>query len=267
MRIRTIKPEFWTHPVMLRLDHGCRLLAIGLLNLADDEGYFLADADIIRGAIMPKEDSLNVHGWLNELCRIGYCEVRENPELGPIGRVVKFAQNQRVNRPQTSKLKPSFSGPSASFTEHSLNDHGAITDDSLGEGKGMEGKGKEECILPIPPDGGKDAGDLIPPESQKSLNKTPPETADKVIAMYHDLCPSMPRVMKLTDTRRQAIANRFRQYNSKGNGLLAFEDAFKSAEASDFLSGRSGKWNGCGLDWILKQQNMLKILEGHYDNK
>lgn len=56
MRIRTLKPEFWAHETLSRLPHFTRLMAIGLLNLADDEGYFYANPILIRAALFPFVD-------------------------------------------------------------------------------------------------------------------------------------------------------------------------------------------------------------------
>lgn len=42
---------------------------------------------------------------------------------------------------------------------------------------------------------------------------------------------------------------------------------FQAAQNSDFLSGRSGKWNGCSFDWLINKTNALKVLEGQYQNK
>jgi hypothetical protein len=39
------------------------------------------------------------------------------------------------------------------------------------------------------------------------------------------------------------------------------------AQASDFLSGRNGKWTGCNFDWLINENNMVKVLEGNYENK
>ncbi|HBS0572930.1 TPA: DnaT-like ssDNA-binding domain-containing protein, partial [Klebsiella pneumoniae] len=46
-RIRTIKPEFWTDEDMAEVSEPACLLAIGLLNYADDEGYFNANPKLI----------------------------------------------------------------------------------------------------------------------------------------------------------------------------------------------------------------------------
>ena len=49
--------------------------------------------------------------------------------------------------------------------------------------------------------------------------------------------------------------------------MESFAEVFKLAEASDFLTGRNGAWAGCGFDWLLKEANWIKTLEGTYENK
>ena len=46
-----------------------------------------------------------------------------------------------------------------------------------------------------------------------------------------------------------------------------WDKLFESVQQSDFLTGRSGQWNNCGFDWILKPANLLKITENTYRNK
>lgn len=134
-RIRTIKPEFWTHHIMGRVSDSVKCMAIALLNHADDEGYFLADPHIIRSACRPfDDDSRSSHGLITELSRIGWIELCKTDEGFLLGRIVKFKENQVINRPRTSKLKGSW------------NSHGLITDASLTRHtrNGMEGKGMEQ---------------------------------------------------------------------------------------------------------------------------
>ena len=107
-RIRTIKPEFWTNEQLALLSLHARLLAIALLNFSDDEGYFLGNASLVRASCFPFEDcSKNVLGSLQELSRVGYIEVRECSGK-TVGKVVKFREHQRIDKPQTSKLMPLF---------------------------------------------------------------------------------------------------------------------------------------------------------------
>jgi len=85
----------------------------------------------------------------------------------------------------------------------------------------------------------------------------------EIIELYHSICTSFPRVQKITDGRRRAVRSRWLEY---GN-LDTFRTLFEKARASDFLSGRSGRWTGCNFDWLMKPSNMVKVLEGCYDNK
>jgi len=158
MRIRTIKPEFWQHPVMSRLPYDTRILALGLLNLADDEGYFSADPDYIRGAVLFREDSSNVRRMLDELSRSEWITLCGAPER-PIGRVVNFRKHQRVDRPQPSRLKQ------YALDESSTNDRRALDDESTQD----QGTGKGKDTTPIVPA----SGDQPEPEPAAAEEKPP----------------------------------------------------------------------------------------------
>ena len=45
------------------------------------------------------------------------------------------------------------------------------------------------------------------------------------------------------------------------------EEAFRKAEASDFLRGKNGRNWQANFDWIMKDRNLAKILDGNYDNR
>lgn len=84
---------------------------------------------------------------------------------------------------------------------------------------------------------------------------------EAVVDLFNDTCPSLPHVRDLTDQRRKAIRARLME----GNTMEDFRQVFAKAQASDFLTGKSGGWK-CGFDWILKPANWQKIREGNYDN-
>ncbi len=142
-RIRTIKPEFWKDEELSTLSPEANLLAVGLLNIADDEGYFRCHEKLIESEIFPlRELSVSVHGQLSELSRIRYIRLFLGNDGKKYGKVRTFTENQIVNRPKASKIKD------LDLTEiDSLNDHGVITDESLG--KGREGKGKECQVVEL----------------------------------------------------------------------------------------------------------------------
>lgn len=120
-----------------------KLLAIGLLNFADDEGYFYANVILIRNSLRPMDEStVSTHGALTELHRMGYVELCENPSHGQIGRIPAFLEHQVINRPSGSKIKHLWI--QGGLTEPSQQIHPGR------EGKGVEGKGKD---TPKPPRG------------------------------------------------------------------------------------------------------------------
>lgn len=83
-----------------------------------------------------------------------------------------------------------------------------------------------------------------------------------IVQSYNDICYSLPKVKALTDKRKRAIKARCKNYD-----LVEFTKVFEKAQASDFLSGRSGSWSGANFDWLINENNMVKVLEGNYDNK
>lgn len=84
----------------------------------------------------------------------------------------------------------------------------------------------------------------------------------KIVELYHKNCPSLPKVLKITDARKKLINARLKDYPEE-----ELEKAFMAAEESDFLTGRNGKWGGANFDWIMNTNNIVKILEGNYKNK
>lgn len=139
-RIRTIKPEFWSHPILARQDDATKLMAISLLNFSDDEGYFHAEPNLVRGFCRPfDDDSTITKKCLENLSKIGYISISENEFYGPIGLIEKFSEHQRIDRPNDSKLKSYYSSK----------DRRKIVDKSKEERKG---KGKERKGLEFSPD-------------------------------------------------------------------------------------------------------------------
>lgn len=136
-RIRTIKPEFWTDEDLSSISAEAALLAIALLNYADDEGYFKAHPGLVRAACMPLRDtSVKVSDMLGELTEISYIRVGTGSDGKRYGQIVNFAKHQVINRAAQSQIRK-ISITWDSFTEDSLKTHGALTDVSLLE-KEME---------------------------------------------------------------------------------------------------------------------------------
>lgn len=139
-RIRSIKPEFWSHPVMSMASDETRLAAIGLLNFSDDEGYFLASPALVRSSLWPlDEDSTKARRVLADLSRIGWIEIRNHATHGQIGLVVNFVKHQRIDRPSPSKIKAYFLDESSTSPRRTLDDHSL-----LDQGSGIRDQGKDQ---------------------------------------------------------------------------------------------------------------------------
>jgi hypothetical protein len=137
VRIRTVKPEFWQSEGVASVSREIRTLALGLLNLADDEGYFRSHPGVIAGQLFPYDaDGFEfVRGSLPELVSAEWIEL--DPGSG-LGRVRKFSDHQRVDKPRPSLLKKKWG-----IQEPSKKPPRIVVDASKEEGNGMEGKGRE----------------------------------------------------------------------------------------------------------------------------
>lgn len=141
-RIRTIKPEFWRNRQLAMLPDFTRLVAIAILNLADDEGFFEADTMLIRGDVFPYlEDYGSITVALRELSDVGYVAVKPTSEKGLIGRVANFRKHQVINKPTPSKLRVFFEKTDA--TGQLPEDYGSTTV-ALPPGTGNREQGKEQ---------------------------------------------------------------------------------------------------------------------------
>lgn len=83
-----------------------------------------------------------------------------------------------------------------------------------------------------------------------------------VIDVYNETCVSLPSVQKLTDKRKRALKSITKKFSVED-----LKTVFKKAEESSFLNGSSDKWSGATFDWLIKEDNIVKVLEGNYDDK
>ena len=85
---------------------------------------------------------------------------------------------------------------------------------------------------------------------------------DHIVHLYNDHCPSLPTVRSLSEARKKAIRARLNNYSVED-----FKQLFMKAEESDFLKGNNNRNWSATFDWLIKDANMAKVLDGNYDNK
>lgn len=110
--------------------------------------------------------------------------------------------------------------------------------------------------------------DLYKEKDMSDATNTPcPKEQDKhnvyseIQESYNTICTSLPRCTLISEKRKKAINAILGQFS-----MEQVKEALKKVQASDFLSGRSGAWQ-CSFDWLMITGNMLKVIEGNYDNK
>lgn len=190
MRIRSIKPEFWRSFSIATLSEPAVILAVGVLNMADDRGYFEADPRVVKSDVFPlREPSRSIPGLLSELVGIGYVALRvaENGRL--VGHVVNFERHQVINKKakHASKAETDFGNgtealeftkvpesPKLAFQEHSGSTPVVLPEDSrknpAGTGNREQGKGTGN---PPHPESGKPPQDDDQDSPDKRMEPSP----------------------------------------------------------------------------------------------
>lgn len=90
----------------------------------------------------------------------------------------------------------------------------------------------------------------------------PPVPYEAIKDFYNLTCSSFPRCTTMSESRKKAIKARF----TSGYTLEDFKKVFVKAEGSSFLKGRNDRNWTATFDWMIKDGNMAKILEGNYDD-
>lgn len=172
-----------------------------------------------------------VNRCIRELCALGYAEVKQPKDVR--GR---FSQKDYVFYETPVSSVPSTENPQAETpqTEHPETEkQEQLNNNTYKDNKSNKDKKK-------------------PGEKMAEYQR--------IIDLFNSVCVSLPRVLELTPQRYHLL-------EQASQSITDFGELFSRTERSDFLTGRSGKWDGCCFDWLLKPENLLKLQEGKYDNR
>lgn len=108
-RIRTIKPEIWQDEKIGDLSHGARLLFVGLITMADDEGRLRELPSAILGHVFPYDTvtSAKLARWLAEITASGMVTRYEVGDKRYIA-FSHWSKHQKIDRPNSSELPAPF---------------------------------------------------------------------------------------------------------------------------------------------------------------
>ena len=85
----------------------------------------------------------------------------------------------------------------------------------------------------------------------------------QIVYLYNHICGEYLRqIDSINGIRMKNLKNRWNEYPNLGT----WETIFHKVVDSDYLSGRTKQWKAT-FDWIIKNQNnIVKVLDGNYDN-
>jgi phage replication O-like protein O len=87
----------------------------------------------------------------------------------------------------------------------------------------------------------------------------------KIVDLYHQILPELTRVKEWNNGRRGFLNSRWKEKPERQN-LEWWENFFSQVKKSDFLMGKINFFK-CDLEWLIRPNNFIKVLEGKYDNK
>lgn len=106
MRIRTIKPEFWSSTKVARVPREVRLVFVGLWNEADDEGRLLGSPKRLAGSLFPNDDDVDVAMMTGWLAALEAADLIVRYEVAGVAYLVVtgFLDHQKVDKRFPSRL-------------------------------------------------------------------------------------------------------------------------------------------------------------------
>ena len=109
--------------------------------------------------------------------------------------------------------------------------------------------------------------DAVFGESEKMLSPSARVPYEKILNLYHETLPELPKCVKLTQARRAQIGARWKGKDAED--LDDWKTFFGIVRKSKFLMGLAAGSNGrkafrATLDWLVKEENFIRVLEGRY---
>lgn len=154
-RIRTVKPDIWQDEGFGNASHSARLLFIGLITQADDDGLLNGAPRLLWSLIYPWEDfhPERLDMWLAELEDAELIQRYEKNDRNYIA-LPAWDKHQKISHktpsklpkpPKRSRKAPEDSGKAPEPSRNGLEASSLIGRDRRGE----EGKGKETPLTPL----------------------------------------------------------------------------------------------------------------------
>lgn len=112
-------------------------------------------------------------------------------------------------------------------------------------------------------DSGKQNPDSFLGSAKTISENTKQDDIDKFLIAYQMYCFNLPKVRSITDKRKKQIQNILNKYNWEEDIVPVLQ----KANESDFLTGNNDRGWKADIDFILREDKFINILEGKYGGK
>ena len=187
---------------------------------------------------------LEAQGMIEQLSETEYC-LTETDKL--IGSEAYSTERSRRCRERAALAKKEEKALQCNTDETRCNDDATACNEEIEIEKEIDNNSITDVIL-------------TPSEQQKPEN---PHIFTTIQSLYNSVCGSYPRLVKMSEKRKKAIRARI----NSGYTIEDFKRLFQIAEQSDFLKGKNARDWYADFDWMIKDSNMAKILEGKYTDR
>lgn len=252
---RIVRTGIITSEPVNSLSWGAEVFYRRLFSIVDDFGRHDGRTVVLRALLYTlKIDSVSdtdISGWLGECASAGLIivyKVKQNQYI----EIAKFGQRTRANK---SKWPSPDDGERQSLDGDSLASADIcqqVTSNAL------------VCVV-----GDVCVDDIAEPNGSVVAN-APQCPHTEIINLYHEILPSLTRVREWTAPRQALLRKRWNE-NPDRQSLAWWRDFFSFVQQSDFLMGRKASRGSdpfeCDLEWLVRPNNIVKVIEGKYDNR
>lgn len=99
------------------------------------------------------------------------------------------------------------------------------------------------------------------PNGECGNSKSSPVPYQKIIDLYHEHLPKLPKVIKISEKRKRAIRARWKD---DADNLEFWEAYFKHAATSRFLNGQNDRNWMADIDFLISERAIIGMQEGKY---
>ncbi|MBQ6843302.1 MAG: hypothetical protein IJO60_01555 [Agathobacter sp.] len=220
------------------------------LNLrADDDGFIGNTRTIMRSIGMLNEDSMKLlmaKGFVIPF-ESGIIVVTHWRMHNNISRN-RYTETQYADEKSMLRIKPNKS--------YSLVEGDYVNDAKLLEKSNRQVR-RDKDATKTHPDKIRIDKNSIDKNSIDDINEN---IINQIINLYNDICKSYPKILTLSEKSKKILKSSLQIYS-----LDDFKYVFETAELNDFLKGgNKDEWKA-SFDWLIKTDNMAKVLAGVYE--